>query len=66
MSKVKQIEKEIEQLSRPEFAQLRDWVLERDSKSWDAQIEQDARAGKLDELIAESQEDYRAGRSRDL
>jgi hypothetical protein len=46
--------------------QLRDWILERDWQSWDAQIEQDGRAGKLDELIGESQEDYQAGRTRKL
>jgi hypothetical protein len=62
MTKVERIERAIEQLSRFEFTQLRDWILERDWQSWDAQIEQDASAGKLDELIGESQEDYRAGR----
>lgn len=66
MSKVEQLEKQIAQLSRSEFSQLRDWILERDWESWDARIEQDGRTGKLDELIGESQEDYRAGRARDL
>ena len=66
MSKVEKIEQEIEQLSRSEFAQLRDWILERDWASWDAQIDQDVRAGKLDEFVSESQEDYRAGRAREL
>ena len=66
MSKVERIEQEIERLSRSEFAELRDWILERDWQSWDGQVEQDARTGKLDELIGESQEDYRAGRARDL
>ena len=66
MAKVEQIAQEIKKLSRSEFAELRDWILERDWASWDAQVEQDARAGKLDELIGESQEDYQAGRSREL
>jgi hypothetical protein len=66
MTKVEQIEQEIEQLSRSEFALLRDWILERDWASWDAQVNQDVRAGKLDELGSESQEDYRAGRMREL
>jgi hypothetical protein len=66
MTKVEQIEQEIEQLSRSEFALLRDWILERDWASWDAQVTQDVRAGKLDELVSESQEDYRAGRMREL
>lgn len=66
MTKVERIAQEIKKLSRSEFAELRDWILERDWTSWDAQVEQDARAGKLDELIGESQEDYQAGRSREL
>jgi hypothetical protein len=66
MSKVEHIEQQIQQLSRTEFIELRDWILERDWESWDAQVEEDARSGKLDELIEESREDYRAGRSREL
>jgi hypothetical protein len=64
MTKVEKIERAIEQLSKSEFMQLRDWILERDWQSWDGQIERDAKAGKLDELVGESQEDYRAGRTR--
>ena len=66
MSKVEHIEQQIEELSRAEFAELRDWILERDWAAWDAQIEEGVRAGKRDELIAESQKDYRSGRSREL
>jgi hypothetical protein len=66
MSKVEHIEQQIQQLSRSEFLELRDWILERDWESWDAQVAEDARAGKLDELVEESREDYRAGRSREL
>jgi hypothetical protein len=66
MTKVEKIEQAIEQLSKSEFMQLRDWILERDWQSWDAQIERDAGAGKLDELIGESQEDYQVGRARKL
>lgn len=66
MSKVEQIEQQIEELSRSEFAELRDWILECDWESWDAQIEQDAQAGKLDSLLREAEADYRSGRSREL
>jgi hypothetical protein len=66
MSKVERIERQIQQLSRSEFAQLRDWIMERDWESWDSQIEDDIAAGKLDELIGESQEDYRNDRARKL
>jgi hypothetical protein len=66
LSKVEAIEQQIQGLSRTEFAEIREWILERDWDRWDAQIEQDVAAGKLDKLIAESQEDYQSGRSREL
>lgn len=66
MSKVEKIEQQIQKLSPSEFAQLRDWMLEQDWESWDSQIEDDVSAGKLDELIGESQQDYRNGRARKL
>jgi hypothetical protein len=66
MRKVEQIEQQIRELSAREFSELRDWVLEQDWKAWDAQIEDDARAGKLDEVIAEADADYKAGRTRPL
>ena len=48
MSKVEQLEQEIEKLSPSEFAELRTWLLERDWEEWDRQIEIDAASGKLD------------------
>ena len=66
MRKVEHIELLIRELSAREFSELRDWILEQDWKSWDSQIEADARAGKLDELIAEAQAEYTAGRTRPL
>jgi hypothetical protein len=66
MTKVEEIEQKIEELSRAEFAEIREWILERDWERWDAQIEQDVKAGKLEGLISESQEDYQSGRSREL
>lgn len=66
MGDVKRIEREIEELSQTEFSELRDWIIERDSRAWDSQIEQDARAGKLDELISKAEDDYRSGRAQEL
>lgn len=66
MSKVEAIEQQIRGLSHAEFTEIREWILERDWDRWDVQIEQDVAAGKLDKLIAESQEDYQSGRSREL
>lgn len=64
MRKVEDIERQILELSREEFAELRDWLAERDWQAWDSQIESDVRAGKLEGLVSESLEDYRAGRAR--
>jgi len=66
MRKLEHIEQQIRELSRHEFAELREWFLEQDWTAWDAQIEADAKSGKLDKLIAESQEDFKTGRARKL
>ena len=41
-------------------------TLEGDWKAWDKQIEEDIKAGKLDQLRKETLEDLRAGRCKDL
>jgi hypothetical protein len=66
MRKIEHIQREIGELSREEFTELRDWVLERDWTAWDAQIERDARSGKLDKLLEESRADLKEGRAREL
>ncbi len=66
MRKVQQIEQQIRELSEGEFSELREWVLEQDWKAWDALVESDVRSGKLDEVIAEADADYKAGRTRPL
>jgi hypothetical protein len=54
MSRVEQIEKEIEQLSPHEFSEIARWVLELDQKRWDNQMDRDAASGKLDFLREEA------------
>jgi hypothetical protein len=66
MRKLEEIENQIKALSREEFKELREWVLERDWEAWDAQIGRDAEAGKLDRALNEARDDYKAGRSREL
>jgi hypothetical protein len=66
MRKLEHIEQQIRELTAAEFAELRDWVLEQDWSSWDAQIAADARAGKLEDLVAESKADFERGRARKL
>jgi hypothetical protein len=63
MTKVEQLEEQIQQLSPAEFAELRDWLAERDWKEWDRQIERDAASGKLDRLFAEAREAHQQGKT---
>jgi len=66
MRKIEEIEQQIQTLSAEEFAELKDWFLEQDWKAWDEKIEADARAGKLDEMVAEAKVEYESGRARKL
>jgi hypothetical protein len=66
MRKVEDIEKQIRELSSAEFAELRDWVLEQDWAAWDAQIERDSAAGKLDKFVSEAKKDFARGKARRL
>jgi hypothetical protein len=66
MTKLEALEEEIKKLSPEEWAQLREWLLERDADEWDRQIERDAASGKLDKLFEKSVSDHRAGKSREI
>lgn len=66
MTEVEQLERGIENLTPEQLARFRAWFLEFDARVWDQQIEADAKAGKLDGLIAEALADYKAGKARDL
>jgi hypothetical protein len=66
MSTVAEIEAAINNLPPQDFAQLRDWLLERDNLLWDKQLEEDAAAGRLDPIIEEIEGDIAAGRVKPL
>jgi hypothetical protein len=66
MSTVAEIEAAISNLPPQDFAQIRDWLLERDNLLWDKQIEEDAATGRLDSIIAEIEGDIAAGRTKPL
>lgn len=66
MSQLEQLEKWIENLDPRDFAIFRAWFFEFDARVWDRQIEEDAKAGRLDGLIAEALADYKAGKAREL
>lgn len=66
MTRVEEIEAEIEKLSQPELTELRDWLLEKDWDHWDQQIEADAAAGKLQDLFDQALAAHRAGESTEI
>jgi hypothetical protein len=66
MTRVEAIEEEVQKLSRDEFSELRDWILERDWERWDGQIERDAAGGKLEPLFERALEAHRQGKSREV
>ncbi|MEO5925561.1 MAG: hypothetical protein ABIR70_17195 [Bryobacteraceae bacterium] len=56
MSRVEEIELAIDSLSPEEFQRISRWVLEKDQKAWDAQIDKDSTCGALDFLFEEAGE----------
>jgi len=50
-----EIKRAVDELSVKELAELAAFIRERDSESWDQQIEEDAAVGKLDFLFEEAE-----------
>ena len=63
---IEDIEKAVEQLPPRDLARFRAWFEAFDAEAFDATIERDAKAGKLDALAEEALAAHRAGRSREL
>lgn len=66
MTKLEQIEKSVEALSKDELKQFAAWFAELQAERWDRQIEADASAGKLDRFADEALAELKAGRTRPL
>jgi hypothetical protein len=66
MSKVKDLEGQIRDLSAEELAAFRQWFAAFDAEVWDRQFDADVAAGKLDGVAARSLQDHAAGRSTPL
>lgn len=58
MTALENAAKIVAQLSPEELAQFRQWFAEFDGDAWDAQIEANAAAGKLDSLAQEALVEY--------
>lgn len=66
MTKIEDIEKAIEQLSPAELAKFRLWFEAFEERLFDAKIERDAKAGKLDKLMADARANRDAGRGEEF
>ena len=66
MRTIERLKAEIKQLTAAELTELAHWLSERHWDSWDAQIEADSQAGRLDFLIDEVQREKSEGRLTDL
>jgi len=66
MSKVEKLEQQVEALSPEELAQFRAWFLGFDWAAWDAQLQSDVRAGRLDGLAEKALADHRARKTTPL
>lgn len=66
MTSIQDIEQAVQQLPQQELAEFRRWFAQYDEAVWDAQIEADAGAGKLDALAAEALAEYHKGTAREL
>ena len=66
MTKLEKIEEAVAQLPDDEFWRLAEWFAELQAERWDRQIEEDAKAGRLDKLADQALADLRAGRTKPL
>jgi hypothetical protein len=66
MGNVQSIEKAVQSLPAAELAEFRRWFAEFDAVAWDAQLESDVSAGKLDALGGEAIAEHQAGKSREI
>jgi hypothetical protein len=66
MGKIEDIEKAVEQLSPEDLAKFRAWFEEFEERRFDEWIARDAKAGKIDKLLAEARANHEAGRREDF
>lgn len=66
MTMIKALEQAVQQLPIQDLAEFRRWFVKFDEAAWDAQIEADAAAGKLDALATEARAEYGSGKAREL
>ena len=66
MDKIEKIGREIQGLSPSELEAFRKWYRDFDAAAWDRQIEEDAKAGKLDAIADQALKDFASGKAREM
>jgi len=63
---IKEIESAITQLPPADLAELAKWFEEFHAQAWDAQLERDLKAGRLDALIKQAEQEFERGQCEPL
>jgi len=66
MTKTEKLEQEIKKLNPNELSAFREWFKNFDSESWDKQIDEDIKKGKLDQLANKAIEEHTSGRTKEI
>ena len=66
MSKIDQIEKEVQGLKPEELQAFRKWFWDFDAEVWDRQFEKDALTGKLDSLAKAALKSFKSGHCSEI
>jgi hypothetical protein len=61
MSKIQNIEREVQGLNPDELQAFRKWFWDFDAQEWDSQLEEDALSGKLDSLAETAIKAFKSG-----
>lgn len=63
---IEEIESAISQLPPSEVAKLAKWFEEFQARVWDERLEQDVRAGRLDAVLKQAEQDFEQGQCEPL
>jgi hypothetical protein len=66
MSKIEDIEKEVQGLKSDELQAFRKWFWDFDAEAWDRQFEKDVQSGKLDSLAEAALKSFKSGNCSEI
>ena len=66
MDRLAEIKAAIERLPASDVRQLHEWIADLCWEEWDREIEEDAKAGRLDKLVEQAMADLHSGKCKPL